>query len=99
MYGAIMNPPLPELPPPPSLPTQSPDERKALGFFALAAVGAIAWIAQPVSIGILLGALTAFALQPLYDRLKRKTKRSSVAALGCVLVSAVGFGATLGLLS
>lgn len=71
-------------------------ERRALAVFAIAAVAAICWIAQPVSIGILLGALTAFALQPLYDRLRRYTRRSSLAALGCVLVAALGFGATLG---
>jgi predicted PurR-regulated permease PerM len=74
-------------------------ERRALTGLAIAAVAAIAWIAKPVAIGILLGALTAFALQPLYDRLRSHTRRSALAALGCVLVSALGFGATLGLLA
>jgi predicted PurR-regulated permease PerM len=60
---------------------------------------AIAWIAAPVAIGIFLGALTAFSLQPLFDRLRSYTKRPALAALGCVLISAVGFGATLALLS
>jgi predicted PurR-regulated permease PerM len=85
-------------PPPPST-AETPAERRALAGFSVAAVAAICWIAQPVAIGILLGALTAFALQPLYERLKRYTKRQSLAALGCVLVSALGFGATLALLS
>ncbi len=89
----------PTLTPSPPSTAETPTERRALSGFALAAVVAIAWIAQPVAIGILLGALTAFALQPLYDRLRRYTRRSSLAALGCVLVSAVGFGATLALLS
>jgi predicted PurR-regulated permease PerM len=85
--------------PPPLSTAETPTERRALAGFALAAVVAIAWIAQPVAIGILLGALTAFALQPLYDKLRLYTRRSSLAALGCVLVSALGFGATLTLLS
>src|SRR6185369_4585701 len=50
LYGAIMTPPVPELPPPPSLNPASAEERRALGFFAVAAVAAVAWIAQPVSI-------------------------------------------------
>jgi predicted PurR-regulated permease PerM len=85
-------------PPPPST-AETPAERRALAGFSVAAVAAICWIVQPVAIGILLGALTAFALQPLYERLRRYTKRSALAALGCVLVSALGFGVTLGLLS
>jgi predicted PurR-regulated permease PerM len=71
-------------------------ERRSLGVFAVLAVLGIAWIAKPVGIGILLGALTAFALQPLYDRLCGYTRRTSFAALGCVLASAAGFGGTLG---
>ncbi len=96
-------PPTPEPPTatplPPSSKMATPEERRALAFFAIAAVAAIAWIVQPVSIGILLGALTAFSLQPLYDRLQRSTKRKSIAALACVLVAAVGFAVTLGGLS
>jgi predicted PurR-regulated permease PerM len=42
-----------------------------------------------------LGALTAFALQPYYDWLRQRTKRPHVAALTCVIASAVGFGATI----
>jgi predicted PurR-regulated permease PerM len=95
--------PIPSLSIPPPLSTgDGPGtvaERRALGFFAVAAVAAIAWIAQPVGIGILLGALTAFALQPLYDRLKKRWRRGPPAALVCVGVSIVVFGATLGSLS
>ena len=85
------------LPPPSKVAT--PAEQRALAFFAIAAMAAIAWILQPVSIGILLGALTAFSLQPLYDRLRRRTRRSALAALACTLVAAVGFTVTLGGLS
>jgi predicted PurR-regulated permease PerM len=86
-------------PPPSSLAATTPGEQRALTIFAVAAVVAIAWIARPVAIGILLGALTAFALQPVYDRLKRYTRRSSLAALACVLIASLGFVATLGGLS
>jgi predicted PurR-regulated permease PerM len=85
--------------PPTSAKAETLVERRALSGFAVAAVVTIAWIARPVGIGILLGALTAFALQPLYDWLRQRTRRSSVAALGCVLLSALGFGATLAGLS
>jgi predicted PurR-regulated permease PerM len=86
-------------PEPPISRAETAVERKALGGFAVVAMLAIAWIARPVSMGILLGALTAFALQPLYDRLRRFTKRSELAAIGCVIVSALGFGATLASIS
>src|SRR5689334_2293383 len=84
---------------PPAADASTVGERRALSVFAVLAFVGIAWIAKPVGIGILLGALTAFALQPLYDRLCAYTRRSSFAAMGCVLVSAAGFGATLGGLS
>jgi predicted PurR-regulated permease PerM len=45
-------------------------ERRALGWAALAAVAAIFWIVMPVGVGILLGTLLAFALQPVFERLK-----------------------------
>jgi predicted PurR-regulated permease PerM len=45
------------------------DERRALGWTALAAAVAIAWIIMPVGVGILLGTLMAFALQPFFERL------------------------------
>jgi predicted PurR-regulated permease PerM len=46
------------------------EERRALGLSAIAAFAAIAWIVMPVGVGILLGTLLAFALQPLFERLK-----------------------------
>ncbi len=46
------------------------DERSALGWTALAAVAAITWIVMPVGVGILLGTLLAFTVQPIFERLK-----------------------------
>ena len=45
-------------------------ERRALEWAAIAAVAAIFWIVVPVGVGILLGTLLAFALQPFFERLK-----------------------------
>jgi predicted PurR-regulated permease PerM len=45
-------------------------ERRALGWAAIAAVAAVFWIVMPVGVGILLGTLLAFALQPVFERLK-----------------------------
>ncbi len=45
-------------------------ERRALGWAAIAAAATIAWIVMPVGIGILLGTLLAFALQPPFERLR-----------------------------
>ncbi len=88
--------------PPVSARTMQPSskaERRALGVFAVAAVVVIAWVVHPVGIGIFLGMLTAFALQPLYDRLARRTGRPAVAAAACVAIAALGLVATLGGLS
>ena len=43
------------------------NERQALGWLAIAAVVAIAWLALPFVTGLLIGALMAFTLQPVYD--------------------------------
>lgn len=45
---------------------------------------AIIWVACPVGIGILLGTLTAFTLQPSYRRLRGRWKRPVLSALVCV---------------
>jgi predicted PurR-regulated permease PerM len=45
---------------------------RALGYLALGALVAVVWVASPVSIGLLLGALVAFALQTSYERLQRR---------------------------
>jgi predicted PurR-regulated permease PerM len=74
-------------------------ERRALSVFAVIAITAIVWIARPVGIGILLGTLFAFSLQPFYERLAERTRRPAVTAMGCVIVSTVGLLGTLGGLS
>jgi predicted PurR-regulated permease PerM len=45
------------------------DERSALGWAALAATATIVWMVMPVGVGILLGTLLAFMVQPLFERL------------------------------
>lgn len=69
-------------------------ERHALGWAALAAVVAIVWLVAPVGVGILLGTLLAFALQPLFEGLApRIGPRGS--ALVIVLGTLVALGGAL----
>lgn len=63
---------------------------QALGWFAMGAVAVIAWIAHPVSVGLLLGTLMAFTLQPVYEKLVVRTGRPKLTATGCVLVTGLG---------
>jgi predicted PurR-regulated permease PerM len=64
------------------------DERRTLTWLALVALGVIAWIVMPVGVGVLIGTLMAFSLQPLYERWKL-TLRPALAALATVLVASV----------
>lgn len=70
-------------------------ERRALAWTALAAVAAIAWIVMPVGVGILLGALLAFAMQPLFERLAPRFGRMW-SALAVVIGSVIAFAGTVG---
>jgi predicted PurR-regulated permease PerM len=105
---------MPTDPPPPSAPPPSVErgdrrstdaraeatraERRALGWAALAAVGVIAWIMMPVGVGILLGTLLAFTLQPLFETLKpRLGERWS--ALSIVVGSVLALAGVVGGLS
>src|SRR4051812_21892900 len=63
-------------------------EQRALGWLAIGAVLAIAWLAHPVSIGILLGALLAFTLEPVHQTLVRRTGRPLAASLLTVIATA-----------
>lgn len=74
-------------------------ERRALGFFAMAAFAAMIWVARPIGFGILLGMLIAFSLQPVYERMVAKNRRPALTALGCVLVSTIALIATMAGLS
>lgn len=71
-------------------------ERRALGVFAVLAIVAIVWIIQPVGIGILLGTLIAFTMQPFYERLVERHGRHGLIALGCVMASSIALLATFG---
>lgn len=70
-------------------------EVRALQIAALFAAGAILWVARPVAIGVLLGALTAFSLLPVYLRLCGAMKRRALAALTCVGLVALGIAGFL----
>jgi predicted PurR-regulated permease PerM len=71
-------------------------ERKALGVFAVVAIAAIIYVIQPVGIGILLGMLIAFTMQPFYESLVGRHGRHRLIAVGCVLASSVALLATFG---
>jgi len=71
-------------------------ERRALGWLVVAAVAAIVWLARPFATGLLLGAVMAFMLEPLYHRLVRRRRRPSAAALTIVLLSGVAVVGALG---
>src|SRR5689334_2192376 len=62
----------------------SRSQQRALGIFALLAVAGIVWLAKSVWIGLLLGTLIAFSIEPIYQRLRRRWKRAELAALFCV---------------
>jgi predicted PurR-regulated permease PerM len=90
----------PEVPPtPPGGPGPGEDttlkERRALAWSALAAVAVIVWIVMPVGVGIFLGTLMGFAMQPLYERLRARL-RPSFAALLSVGIVTVAIIATVG---
>ena len=90
----------PDVPPTaPGGPGQDDDkglkERRALGWSALAALAVIVWIVLPVGVGIFLGTLMGFAMQPLYERFKARL-RPAPAALFTVLIVTVGIAATVG---
>ena len=70
--------------------------RRGLAWGAVAAVVAIGWLARPLATGLFLGALMGFALEPLYDALRRRTGRPQVASLATVSIAVV---AILGVIS
>jgi predicted PurR-regulated permease PerM len=70
-------------------------ERSALGWAAIAAAAAIAWIVMPVGVGILLGTLMAFALQPPFERLRPKLGARG-SALTVVAASVLTLAGTVG---
>lgn len=83
---------------PPNAPTAPDTERererrrsehRALGFLALAALAVIAWVSRPIGVGMFIGALTAFILQPLYAWLCIKVRHPRIAQVICVFLTGV----------
>lgn len=64
-------------------------QRRALGWSAVAAVSVIVWIVLPVGVGIFLGVLMGFAMQPLYERFKTRLRPSLAALFTVLLVTAL----------
>ena len=80
------------------LPTVPPDaarERRALGVLAVAAVAVMVWITHPVVIGIFLGALNAFTMEPFYEAMRARGRRPVVAAAMAIGISSVVIVAVL----
>jgi predicted PurR-regulated permease PerM len=75
-------------------------ERKALGVLAIIAALGVVWLAWPFATALILGALLAFALEPVCRQLARHTHKPFVAALitvivsGAVIIGALGGFAT-----
>jgi predicted PurR-regulated permease PerM len=61
------------------------EEHRALGFLALVALAALVRLALPVGVGLFLGALLAFALEPIYGWFRRKEVKAGMAALVCAV--------------
>ena len=64
------------------------NERRALGWLALGAVAVILWLARPFAVGLLLGALMAFIVHPLHERLARLTGKPTAMSVLTVLATA-----------
>jgi predicted PurR-regulated permease PerM len=70
-------------------------ERRALGWAAITAAAAVALLVMPVGVGILLGTLLAFALQPVFERLKPRLG-VKWSALAIVVATLLTLGGVLG---
>ncbi|MEO6951525.1 MAG: AI-2E family transporter [Polyangia bacterium] len=81
-------------------PARKRAERRALGVFAILALAIMAWVAKPVGVGIFIGALTAFMIQPLYALLGRRFKRPWVAqVLSLAIATLVVLGIVAGVVA
>lgn len=61
----------------------------ALGWLALAAIAIVFWLARPFVMGILLGAMMAFTLEPLYEREVRLYRRPLLWAVTAVITTGI----------
>jgi len=94
---AVAIPPVSAPPPDPTgpVPPTPRTESRALAWCAVVALAIIAWITMPLAIGILLGTLIAFTLQPLYERLRIEMHKPRLAALMTLLVATLGIGGSI----
>jgi predicted PurR-regulated permease PerM len=75
-------------------------QRRALAWAAAAALLALGWLTHPLATGLFLGALMGFALEPLYDVLRRWTGRSQLASFATVSIAGIAIlGAVAGFVS
>jgi len=79
---------------------RSTAESRALGWLAVAAIAVVVWLALPFAVGLLLGTLTAFVVEPLYLGLSRRTGRPVTSAVVTVLgTGLLVFAAVFGFLT
>jgi len=71
-------------------------EQIALGILALAAVAVVIWLASPVAVGVFMGSLVAFTMEPFNERLIARRFRPGLAALVSVGVATLGVIAAAG---
>jgi len=80
--------------------TDGGSERRALAWCAAGAVLIVLWLAHPVATGLVLGALMAFTLQPLYEALRRFVRTPTLASVVIALAAALAIvGAAVGFIS
>jgi predicted PurR-regulated permease PerM len=70
-------------------------KHNALAWLAVIALGAIVWLVLPFATGLLLGALLAFSLEPLYRRLLRRWSRPSLVSIALVVATGIVIAAGL----
>jgi predicted PurR-regulated permease PerM len=70
-------------------------DRRGLVWTAVAAVLVIGWVAHPLATGLFLGALMGFALEPLFDWLRRRIGRRQLAAIVTVAIAALSIVGTV----
>lgn len=73
------------------------EEHGALKWAAVAAVVAITWLVMPIGVGILIGMLLAFVLQPLYVRMQPRLSASwsALVVVLCATSALAGAATTL----
>lgn len=62
-------------------------QSRALSWLAIGAIAVLAWMALPVGTGLFLGALIAFTLQPLDQKLRERGLRPAITAAICTTFS------------